>query len=62
LIIAEVKSTNLHFNTFQGIAKKLGIREGSLSKYCLGTLAVYPGIKQNQFKQTYKHILSIEHA
>jgi hypothetical protein len=33
-----------------------------LSKYCLGTLAVYPGIKQNQFKQTYKHILSIEHA
>ena len=62
LIIAEVKSTNLHFNTFQGIAKNLGIREGSLSKYCLGTLAVYPGIKQNQFKQTYNHILSIEHA
>lgn len=62
VIIAEVKSTNLHFNTFQGIVKKHGIREGSLSKYCLGTLVVNLGIKQNQFKQTYKHILSIEHA
>ena len=62
VVIAEVKSINLHFNTFQSIAKKRGIREGSLSKYCLGCLAIYPEIKQNRFKQTYKHILSIEHA
>lgn len=62
VVIAEVKSTNLHFNSFEGIVKKRGIREGSLSKYCLGCLAVYPNIKQNRFKQTYNHILSIEHA
>lgn len=62
VIIAEVKSTNLHFNTFQGIAKKHGIREGSLSKYCLGCLTIYPTIKHNRFKQTYQHILKLEHA
>lgn len=62
LIIAEAKSTHLQQNTFQKIAKKLGIREGSLSKYCLGCLAIKPNIKHNRFKQTYKHILSIEHA
>ncbi len=62
VVIAEVKSTNLHFNTFQQIAKSRGIREGSMSKYCMGCLAVYPNIKHNRFKQTYKHIQSIEHA
>ena len=62
IVIAEVKSTNLHFNTFQQIAKKHGIREGSMSKYCMGCMAVYPQIKHNRFKQTYKQILSIEHA
>lgn len=62
IVIAEVKSTNLHFNTFQQIAKNRGIREGSLSKYCMGCLTIYPTIKHNRFKQTYQHILKLEHA
>ena len=62
LVIAEVKATRLQQNTFQSIMKLRKHRETSLSKYCLGCLALYPEIKQNRFKQTYKHILSIEHA
>ena len=62
LVVAEVQATRLQQNTFQSIMKLRGHRETSLSKYCLGCLAIYPKIKQNRFKQTYKHILSIEHA
>ena len=62
LIIAEVKASNLRANVFQGIMKRRGIREGSMSKYCMGCISVFPNIKHNRFKQTYKHILQIENA
>ncbi len=30
--------------------RRLGIRPGSISKYCLGVLSLYPQVKQNRFK------------
>jgi hypothetical protein len=56
-IFAEVKTTDAHHIEFCQIMKLMGIRSGSLSKYCLGVMSFYPGIKQNNFKLSLKNIL-----
>ncbi len=53
-VFAEVKTNNGHDISFCEKMKNMGIVRGSLSKYCLGILCYYPGIKQNNFKQSYK--------
>jgi len=56
LIFAEVKTNDAHDITFCQIMKLMGIRNGSLSKYCLGVISFYPNIKQNSFKLSLKKI------
>jgi hypothetical protein len=56
LIIVEVKQERAAGSPITEELKKYTIREGSLSKYCLGIMSMIPGIKQNNFK---KNILTI---
>jgi hypothetical protein len=51
LVIIEVKQERAAGSPIIDVLKKHSVREGSLSKYCLGILSVIPGIKQNNFKQ-----------
>jgi hypothetical protein len=50
LVIAETKQHKLFQSPFTNLMKEMSIREGSLSKYCLGLLNVEPSIKANAFK------------
>jgi hypothetical protein len=51
LVIVEVKQERAKGSSIINALKKYSIREGSLSKYCLGIMNMIPGIKQNNFKQ-----------
>jgi hypothetical protein len=53
LAIAEVKTPRNSTPQFHNIMRSLGIREGGMSKYCLGMIALYPDLKYNLFKQEY---------
>jgi hypothetical protein len=60
LVIAEVKQEKRKPTAFLKMMKKYHIREGSISKYCMGIALTCEGIKKNNFKQkliTLKHIL-----
>lgn len=61
LVFAEVKTTDAHSIEFCQIMKSMGIRSGSLSKYCLGVMSFYPTIKQNNFKLSLKKLLKPEY-
>jgi hypothetical protein len=57
LVIAELKQEHNGLSSFKSVMKKAGIREASLSKYCLGMAHTLPGVKKNRFKET---LLSIQ--
>lgn len=59
IIMAEVKTEKPTAIDFCLIMKKHTIREGSLSKYCLGLVSLNNGIKHNNFKHSYNKILKI---
>jgi hypothetical protein len=59
IAIAEVKTPQASSPVFQQIMRSFRIREGGLSKYCLGTIALYPNVKHNQFKAEYKKIIQL---
>lgn len=50
LVIAEVKQDKRKASPFMSVMKKFHIREGSISKYCMGIAFIYDGIKKNNFK------------
>ena len=60
LVIAEVKQEKRKASPFLKIMRKYHIREGSISKYCLGIALTCDDIKKNNFKEkihTLKHII-----
>lgn len=60
LVIAEVKQEKRKASPILAILKKYHIREGSISKYCMGIAMTTDNIKKNNFKQkllNLKHIL-----
>ncbi|MFM7837971.1 MAG: polyphosphate polymerase domain-containing protein [Chitinophagaceae bacterium] len=59
IAIAEVKTPQASSPAFQQIMRSFRIREGGLSKYCLGIIALYPNVKHNQFKADYKKIIQL---
>jgi hypothetical protein len=59
IIMAEVKTEKPTAIDFCLIMKKYTIREGSLSKYCLGLVSLNNGIKHNNFKYSYNKIIKI---
>jgi hypothetical protein len=50
LVIAELKQENRSGSHFNQLMKDLRIREGSLSKYCIGIGNTYTEAKKNNFK------------
>lgn len=60
LLIVEVKAPEKQKAGSLHYLKKLGQREGGLSKYCLGIIALQPTIKHNLFKPLYSKILNLK--
>ena len=59
LVIAEVKQDISARSPFKTIMKEKHIREGSISKYCLGIIEMYPGLKSNLFKSKIRQVKKI---
>jgi len=57
IAIAEVKSESYSGTDFSNIMKLLGIREGGMSKYCMGMIALGIPVRHNLFNQSYNQIL-----
>jgi len=63
LVIAEVKQEKKKSTAFLKMMKKYHIREGSISKYCMGIALTYEGVKKNNFKRkllTIKRIINYD--
>jgi acyl-CoA thioesterase len=58
LVIIEVKAENSSTIYFNTIMKKYKIRSGSLSKYCLGLIALNPTLKKNNFKMIFNQFIN----
>ena len=61
LVIAEAKQDKKIPSPFLKIMKQLHIREGSISKYCLGIVVLCDSIKKNNFKPKLLHLNHILH-
>jgi hypothetical protein len=44
------------------LMKQLSIRSGSISKYCLGLIALHQPIKFNTFKPIYRRFAALNQA
>lgn len=62
LVIAEVKQEKKADSAFLAAMKKLRIREGSISKYCLGVALTNENIKKNNFKEKISSLNQIIYA
>lgn len=49
-IVAEVKQNKTSNSSFVQLMHKNHIREGSISKYCIGIMSLFPHLKANRFK------------
>jgi phosphoribosyl-AMP cyclohydrolase len=49
-VVAEVKQYKSQPSFFKSLMKKESIREGAMSKYCLGITQLYRDVKKNHFK------------
>ena len=61
LIIAEVKQSKKNESVFINLMKKMHIRQGGISKYCLAVINTVSNVKKNSFKPkllTLKKILN----
>lgn len=56
LITAELKQVKKNTSPFKDVMKRIHIREGSLSKYCIGIALNYKKAKINNFKSKLKTI------
>jgi hypothetical protein len=65
LVIAEVKQDRRRSSPFLKMMRKYHIREGGLSKYCMGMALTHDNIKKNNFKEkllTLKHLINYDLA
>jgi hypothetical protein len=60
VVIAELKQERSARSPLLEVLRRLHLREGSLSKYCLGIACLRPGVKANQFKETVRRIESFD--
>jgi hypothetical protein len=59
LIIAEVKQEKRSASAFLKVMKQHHIREGSISKYCMGVASMVNDVKTNNFKQKLRVLQTI---
>ena len=62
LIIAEVKQDKLAKSKFVELMNKLRIKEGAVSKYCLGVSNLVNEVKKNNFKENNQRINKLTHT
>ncbi len=62
LVIAEVKQEKRAGSAFLAAMKKFRIREGSISKYCLGVALTNKEVKKNNFKEKISSLNHIIYA
>lgn len=58
MVVAELKQAGKQYSPFSHMMKTMHIREGSLSKYCMGIAFCEPEAKSNNFKP---QLLKIKH-
>ena len=59
VVVAEVKQESLKHSFFLDLMKQYKLREGAISKYCLGIMSLYKNVKQNRFKLKFNHLQKI---
>lgn len=59
VVVAEVKQESLKHSFFLDLMRKYCLREGSISKYCLGIISLYETVKHNRFKLKLNHLRKI---
>lgn len=59
LSIAEIKQQKRNMSKFLLVMKKLGHKEGSLSKYCIGMALTQKDIKRNNFRNKLRYLEKI---
>lgn len=59
VVVAEVKQDSLKHSHFLDLMKKYHLRQGSLSKYCLGVISLDKTVKHNRFKEKLKYLSKI---
>lgn len=62
LIIAEVKQDKLANSKFVELMKQKRIKEGAVSKYCLGVSNLVQEVKKNNFKENIQRINKLTHT
>lgn len=62
LVIAELKQEKATASPFMKVMKDMGIKEGSISKYCYGVIYLNEGIKKNNFKPNLLTIKKISYG
>jgi hypothetical protein len=53
-VIVEVKHARGSRTVERDRFRRIGVRAGSISKYCLGIISLYPHVKYNQFKPSLR--------
>ena len=61
LVIAEVKQDKLTNSTFTELMKAARIKEGAMSKYCIGVSNLVDSVKKNNFKENNYKIKKLTH-
>ena len=59
LVIAEVKQEKRQRSRFLEVMKELKIKQGSISKYCMGVAVMMKGVKRNNFKESIQALKDI---
>ena len=62
LAIIEIKQDKAHRSEVALLLKKNHIREGSISKYCLGTASLFPEVRKNNFKLKINQLNKIQYG
>lgn len=62
IVIAELKYNKDQHSDFIMLMRQEHIRPASFSKYCMGIIFLYPGIKNNRFKPQLHQLNKIRHS
>ena len=59
IVVAEVKQDAFQPSVFRALMKWRRLREGALSKYCLGLISLDQTLPRNRFKARFRHLQTL---
>jgi VTC domain len=59
VVIVEVKQSKTRQSAITEIFREFNLKQGSISKYCLGIMSLYPTVKHNRFKRKFLHLNNV---